>query len=72
MRKHERVALALLAFAAWQAYCARVASEQALVLAMSEGDFDPLSWQDWKKRVRDVTISNVIEKSARFAIRRLL
>lgn len=74
MRKRDRenLALALLAFAAWQAYRARVAAEQAAILAASADDFDPTSWGDWKRAVRDVTVTKVIEQAGKFALRKVI
>lgn len=71
-RDRDNVVLALVAFAAWQAYQARIAAEQAAVLAASADDFDPTSWADWKNAVRNVTVTKVIERLGKTAIRRLV
>jgi hypothetical protein len=70
-RDRETLALALLAFAAWQAYRARVAAEQAAILAASADDFDVTSWTDWKNAVRNVTVTKVIEQAGRIALKRI-
>lgn len=74
MKKRERdnLMLVLLAFTAWHAYQAHVAAEQAAVLAAGEADFDPLSWDAWKKSIRDQTVSTVVQKAGRFIFRRII
>lgn len=64
--------LALLAFAAWHAYQAHVNAERAAILAASADDFDPTSWEDWKKNIRNVTVTKVIETGGRFLIRKVI
>lgn len=71
-RDRENVTLALLAFAAWHAYQAHVNAERAAILAASSDDFDPTSWADWKKNIRNVTVSKVIEQGGKLILKRLI
>lgn len=71
-RREERLLLALAAFAAYHAWRAHEAAQQAAILAATQGDFDPTSWQDWKSAVRDVAVSKVIEGTGKFLIRKVI
>jgi hypothetical protein len=73
MRKGDRqdLMLGLLLFAAWNAWKAREAAEQATILMVDSQAFDPTSFEDWKKAVRDVTVTKVIERAGKMIIRRI-